>query len=160
MAGFLRDLRWWLSAAALALVLALALGRDASPALATHGCAGAGSPPGPFDIHAYEASDWRKLYGDSFTLAAYDALFPGDAYFGLPSIEQGPRSNRTIAVQRYIPPMLMKAIAWMESNWTQANNTVPYGGVGPVTLSHSCAYGITQIVSGMENATTFSVRSS
>ncbi|NIN67101.1 MAG: hypothetical protein GTO63_20880, partial [Anaerolineae bacterium] len=48
---------------------------------------------------------------------------------------------------------LLKAIAWIESSWAQADWSVPYGGIGPVLISSSCAYGIMQVLSGMENTT-------
>ena len=52
-----------------------------------------------------------------------------------------------------IPPVLLKAIAWIESGWAQASYDPPvqYGQVGPVLSSHDCGYGIMQVTSGMQN---------
>ncbi|HLB26578.1 MAG TPA: FG-GAP-like repeat-containing protein [Dehalococcoidia bacterium] len=123
------------------------------PAAATHGCAGAGSPTGPWSLTAFEAADWRTTYGRTLELAAFNRLFPELPSFALPSIETGPRSaGSTTAATPYVPPTLLKAIAWVESGWQMANSSVNYGETGPPLLSHSCGYGIMQIVSGMENA--------
>ena len=46
---------------------------------------------------------------------------------------------------------MLKAIAWIESTWAQADQSVPYGGVGPVLVSHDCGYGLMQVTSGMQN---------
>ena len=51
----------------------------------------------------------------------------------------------------FIPPVLLKAIAFMESGWAHADYSVPYGGVGPTLVSHDCGYGILQVTSGMQN---------
>ena len=138
---------------ALAAFSALAgLISPASPAAATHGCAAAGSPAGPFDLVAYEAADWRTTYGSTMGLAAFNRLFPEIPSFALPPIESGPRSSGSAStVTPYAPPTLLKAIAWVESGWQMAASTVNYGEIGPPLLSHSCAYGIMQIVTGMEN---------
>jgi hypothetical protein len=53
----------------------------------------------------------------------------------------------------YIPPTLLKAIAWIESSWAEAAYAVAYGSVGPALISHDCGYGIMQVTSGMENTT-------
>ena len=51
----------------------------------------------------------------------------------------------------YIPPTLLKAIAWLESSWVQADWAVLYGEVGPALVSHDCGYGIMQVTTGMQN---------
>ncbi|HJX61315.1 MAG TPA: transglycosylase SLT domain-containing protein [Dehalococcoidia bacterium] len=53
----------------------------------------------------------------------------------------------------YIPPTLLKAIAWIESGWAQAAYAVAYGSVGPALISHDCGYGIMQVTTGMQNTT-------
>jgi hypothetical protein len=53
----------------------------------------------------------------------------------------------------YIPPTLLKAIAWIESGWAQATYAVAYGSVGPALISHDCGYGIMQVTTGMQNTT-------
>jgi hypothetical protein len=53
----------------------------------------------------------------------------------------------------YIPPTILKAIGWVESSWSQAAFSVPYGGIGPALISRDCGYGIMQVTSGMQNTT-------
>jgi hypothetical protein len=53
----------------------------------------------------------------------------------------------------YIPPTVLKAIGWIESSWSQAAFSVPYGGIGPALVSRDCGYGIMQVTSGMQNTT-------
>jgi len=53
----------------------------------------------------------------------------------------------------YIPPTILKAIGWVESSWSQAAFSVPYGGIGPALVSRDCGYGIMQVTTGMENTT-------
>jgi len=56
-------------------------------------------------------------------------------------------------VEPYIPPTILKAIGWIESAWSQAAFSVPYGGIGPALISRDCGYGIMQVTSGMQNTT-------
>lgn len=143
----------WPLALAIAVVGSLALAPSPRPASATHGCAAAGSPAGPFDLVAYEAGDWRTIYRRTLEHGAFNQLFPELGSFALPSIETGPRSaGSSSIVGPYAPPVLLKAIAWIESAWQMASPSVDYGEVGPPLVSHSCAYGIMQILSGMQNA--------
>jgi len=53
----------------------------------------------------------------------------------------------------YIPPTILKAIGWIESTWSQAAFSVPYGGIGPALISRDCGYGIMQVTTGMQNTT-------
>jgi hypothetical protein len=141
-------------AVALAVVLAVTvlLASDPPSSQASYSCAG--SPNGPFDIQTYEAANWRTTYGRTFELAAFNRLFPDVSGFELPRLETGPRSAGSGQLgDSYIPPTLLKAIAWIESGWAQADWSVPYGGIGPPLTSSSCAYGIMQVLSGMENTT-------
>ncbi len=146
------------------LVLVVAAGSLAvapsppSTSHATHGCASAGSPAGPFDLLAYEAADWRTTYRKTLEFAAFNQLFPELSSFALPPVETGPRSaGSSSTVDPYAPPVLLKAIAWIESGswmkggWQMADASVDYGEVGPPLVSHSCAYGIMQVLSGMQN---------
>jgi hypothetical protein len=50
----------------------------------------------------------------------------------------------------YIPPTLLKAIAWIESGWRQATYSVQRGGHGATIVSRSCAYGVSQVLTGMQ----------
>ena len=56
-------------------------------------------------------------------------------------------------MEPYIPPTILKAIGWVESGWSQAALSVPYGAIGPALISHDCGYGIMQVTSGMQNTT-------
>ena len=138
------------------IVIAAAAGLAASPgtASAEHLCGNTGSPAGSFDILTYEASDWRTTYSQTIELASQDLLFPDIARFSLPQLETGSRSaGSSTLVDPSIPPFLLKAIAWIESSWIQADFSVPYGSIGPVLVSHDCGYGIMQVTSGMQNST-------
>ena len=56
------------------------------------------------------------------------------AYQGL---ETGPRDGRvsTLNPAIRIPPTVLKSIAWIEANWSNASGLVPFGGVGPTLVS-------------------------
>jgi len=123
-----------------------------APASADHLCGGTGSSAGPFDILTYEAASWRTTYSKAMELASKNRLFPDDARFRTPQMETGARSaGSSSLVNPDIPPTILKAIAWIESSWAQAAQSVPYGSVGPVLVSHDCGYGLTQVTSGMQN---------
>jgi hypothetical protein len=87
-------------------------------------------------------------------LAGYNWLFPDRPTFALPQLETGGREHGSgWTTGGYIPPVLLKSIAWIESGWAQASYDPPvqYGQIGPVLSSHDCGYGITQVTSGMQN---------
>lgn len=48
------------------------------------------------------------------------------------------------------PPTLVRALSYVESTWAMANWDTQRGKVGPVLTSSSCAYGIMQVLSGMQ----------
>ncbi len=122
------------------------------PILANHQCANTGSPFGPFEMEAYEAADYRTTYARTLELAGFNQLFPELPSFGLPRLESGQRTAGSgQSVEPLIPPVLLKAIASLESSWAQADYSVPYGAVGPVLASHDCGYGIMQVTTGMQN---------
>ena len=146
---------WALPLLALALLLAV---MDIAPqtARASHLCSATGSTAGPFPFEAYEAADYRNTYARSLELAGFNQLFPEHEGFALPRLESGDRSaGSTQTVDPYIPPVILKAIAWIESGWAQASYDplVQYGEVGPALISHDCGYGIMQVTSGMQNVT-------
>ncbi|MCH8814217.1 MAG: hypothetical protein IH957_03840 [Chloroflexi bacterium] len=125
-----------------------------SAAEANHLCGATGSPLGAFDMETYEAEDYGYVYAQAIELAGYNALFPDLEAFAVPSLGSGDReAGLDFPVDGYIPPVLLKAIATIESGWAQADWSVPYGAVGDVLASHDCGYGIMQITSGMQNAT-------
>jgi hypothetical protein len=97
---------------------------------------------------AYEADGQRTAYFAAMNAAAVDALFPGDPTFGLPQIEVGARANRTPG-PRQMPPSILRAIGWVESNLTMASRSVPFQSTGPALVSFDCGHGIMQITSGM-----------
>ena len=98
----------------------------------------------------YESLTYAQDYAYIMELAGYDLLFPGDNEFGRQALNQGPRNARGTG-SGYIPPALIKAIAFMESGWQMAGSTVPYGGTGNTLASGNgdCGYGIMQVTSGM-----------
>lgn len=115
---------------------------------AHHLCGNTGSPFGPFDLQTYEAGDYRTSYPRAMDLAGFNQLFPDRPSFALPALEG-------VQPWPYIPPVLLKSIAWIESGWSQGSYDplVKYGEVGPVLSSHDCGYGIMQVTSGMQNVT-------
>ena len=149
-------IRWsfiWKAVSLSAVVIALlAVAARPSPTQASHSCSATGSPLGPFDLEAYEATNWKTTYGRTFDLAGNNQLLHDKAAFALPKLERGSRAAGSGTLTGgYIPPALLKAIAWIESGWAMADYSVPYGGVGAPLLSHSCAYGVSQVLSGMQN---------
>ncbi len=141
----------------LALTLLVAVTASAPDTVhASHLCGATGSPAGPFNFEAYEAANYRYTYGRSLELAGFNQLFPEHESFALPRLETGDRAaGSTQTVDPYIPPVILKAIAWIESGWAQASYDplVQYGEVGPALISHDCGYGIMQVTSGMQNVT-------
>jgi len=117
---------------------------------------------GPFNFDTYEAENFVADYGRAIGLAVEGRAVPAPytiaagetinvAYQG---IESGPRNSRQVAsTNRRIPPSIYKSIAWIEANWQNAANTVPWGGAGPVLRSFDCGYGLGQVTTGMANST-------
>src|SRR5512143_184121 len=64
-------------------------------------------------------------------------------------MEQGTRASRSTAPQIYVPPTLLKAIAWIESDMAMGSSALPFGAIGPALVSFDCGYGIAQVTSGM-----------
>ncbi len=102
----------------------------------------------PFIPITYETLKDRRIYLDAIELAAFNMLFPGDAYFGLPDLAVGPRASRTVEPPK-VPPTLLKGVDWIESGITQAAVNVPFGSIGPALVSFDCGHGIAQVTSGM-----------
>ena len=50
----------------------------------------------------------------------------------------------------YVPPTLLRAIGWIESGWHQADWSTARGQTGPTLTSKACAYGMMQILTGMQ----------
>ena len=135
----------------LTLIAGLAV-RHPDPVEAGHLCGGTGSPFGPFDFQTYEDVNHKTTYARTIELAGFNQLFHDRVGFHQPFQEVGPRSAGSGQTQLpYIPPVLLKSIAWIESGWNQAAGSVPYGQVGPTLTSHDCGYGIMQVTSGMQN---------
>jgi hypothetical protein len=102
----------------------------------------------PFTPTTYEDLKDRRLFLDTIELAAFNFLFPGDAYFGIPDLEMGPRDARYAEPGR-IPPALLKAIAYVESSITQGAESVPYGSIGPALIAFDCGHGVAQVTTDM-----------
>ena len=134
------------------IAIAVLLAANPLPAEASHLCGNTGSPAGPFNLQTYEELDWKKTYGRTMELAGLNKLIREASGFKLQKLESGPRSSGSGAlVDPYIPPTILKAIAWIESSWIQADYSVPYGDVGPALVSHDCGYGLMQVTTGMQN---------
>jgi hypothetical protein len=97
----------------------------------------------------YETTQDRALYMKAMDLAGNDMLFPHDPFFSQPSMEIGARSSRTNSPNVYVPPTLLKAISWIESDTSQGAVALPFGAIGPALVSFDCGYGIAQVTSGM-----------
>ena len=81
----------------------------------------------------------QPSYGQTsatFNAAGFNALFPGQPYFGLQAMSTRAGSAPS---PPYIPPTLSKSIGWIESAWRQV-----HGSAAPL-ISTDCGYGITQI---------------
>lgn len=129
-----------LATLALALVaVAASLGAPTRRAL---GCAYS-TPP-----LTWEGPEDRGPYLKAMELAAYNMIAPGDPFFGFKTLEKGTRGSRS-TTDPEIPPVLLKAISWIESVTTQASSETPFEAVGPALQSFDCGYGIMQITSGM-----------
>lgn len=102
----------------------------------------------PFTPTTYEDLKDRRLFLDTIELAAFNMLFPGDEYFGLPDIELGTRDNRTTQPGR-VPSVLLKAIAYVESSITQNDASVPFGSIGPALIAFDCGHGVAQVTTEM-----------
>jgi hypothetical protein len=116
------------------------------------------APNRGFDFDTLELEQYQTGYATAIELAAAGKALPApytlstgervDASY--PGLETGPRTARTAATTaQRVPPTVFKAIAWIESNWANGSNSVPYGGVGPLLVSGDCGYGIAQVTSGM-----------
>jgi hypothetical protein len=135
-----RFLRPHLLLALLALLICGWLGRP--PVVQADTCAF------PFAPTSYEDLKNRKLFLETIDLAANNMLFPGDPYFGIPDLKVGPRNARKTQPGK-VPPVLLKAIGWIESSITQSAEAVPFGAIGPALISFDCGHGVTQVTTGM-----------
>lgn len=111
-----------------------------------------------FDFDTFELENYRVQYGQAIELAVAGKAVPApytlangetiDVHYQ--GLESGPRTARVPEnTALRIPPTVYKSIVWIESNYANANNAVPYGGVGPLLVSGDCGYGLGQITSGM-----------
>jgi hypothetical protein len=80
--------------------------------------------------------------------AAFGALTP-DPEYRIKELETQPDGDGG-PVAPYLPPTLLKAIGWIESGWRQASFSTGRGATGPTVTSSSCAYGLMQILTGMD----------
>ena len=102
----------------------------------------------PWTPNAYEGDTQRTLYNAAIDAASVNRLLPGDPFFALPAIERGVRAARTPGTP-FIPSTLLKSIAWVESNMTQAARAVAFDSAGPAQISFDCGHGIMQVTTGM-----------
>jgi hypothetical protein len=97
----------------------------------------------------YEGPQDRSGYLLGLELAGFNQIAPANPSFSISPEERGPRGNRSLAVYPYVPPKLLKSIAFIESNLWNASSSTPYRGVGPALVSFDCGHGLAQVTSGM-----------
>ncbi|MEX2446253.1 MAG: hypothetical protein WD734_02850 [Dehalococcoidia bacterium] len=102
----------------------------------------------PWQPDAYEADQARGRYNTAIEAASVNRLLPDDRFFALPATERGVRTDREEGAP-HIPPTLLKAIAWVESNMTMASRSVPFDAMGPALISFDCGHGLMQVTTGM-----------
>ncbi len=115
----------------------------------------------PFEFDTLEAYDNAGLYLAAIELAAEGEAVPdftppsgephGLDYPGLLKGSQSERVDQEPDKSLRIPPTLLKSVVWVESEFAHAHGDVPWGGVGQVSRSFDCGFGLGQITSGMEN---------
>ena len=112
--------------------------------------AGTGSNgPSCYDFQSYQPQTVEVA--DALNRAGVNALI-NDPSFQLAAAHYG-TGDPALTMPGYIPPTLLKAIAWVESNWSQAGRAVSRGSQGRTITSSACAYGLIQVYTGMENIT-------
>ncbi|MQC47469.1 MAG: hypothetical protein DWG77_00090 [Chloroflexi bacterium] len=134
-----RGRRW------LIVALALTVGAVLMPRTADQANACAFDPRRP---HAYEADQMRALYRLAYDAVSTNQLFTNDPFFSLPPIERGLRNSRADGPP-FIPSTLLKAIAWVESDMTMAQRSVPFNSIGEGLVSFDCGHGAMQVTTGM-----------
>jgi hypothetical protein len=77
-----------------------------------------------------------------------NANLHGDPALELPAEHSGPDASGTVQ-PGYVPPIVLRGIAWAESSWHQSSYDTPRGRSGPTLVSSGCAYGLMQMASGM-----------
>jgi len=125
----------------------LSLLRPAEAIAAPTSCPFGGGPA--FTLQSFEADRMRSLYLESQVLAAENSLFPNDEEFALPSLKKG--RDRLESFAAMMPPQLLHAISWIESDLNQVHIDDPYGQIGRALISPDCGYGIMQITSTIDN---------
>jgi hypothetical protein len=102
----------------------------------------------PFDTYQPQLAE----VNDALSRAGANAL-ADDPSFRLPdehtALDDGPAT-----MPGYIPPSVLKAISWFESGWRQATYSVSRGNRGRTITSSECAYGLVQVLTGMEHIST------
>jgi hypothetical protein len=107
--------------------------------------------PGPAKSSCYVFRSYQPTIADvstALSLASTNAL-TSDPSFQLSAIHISPDGGPQIAPP-YIPVTVLKAVGWIESSWRQATYAVPRGSSGVTITSSSCAYGLMQILTGMQ----------
>lgn len=85
---------------------------------------------------------------DALTRAALGTL-ESDPMFAMPPLRTGTDASSPVQPAS-IPPTLLRAVAWVETNWHQALYSTSRGTTGPTLTSSTCAYGVMQILTGMQ----------
>ena len=101
---------------------------------------------------AFERVRTREVYldeaGNALVRAAVGSAPLRHAGLGAAPLEVNPSGGETARAK--FPPTLVRAISYIESNWSMANYATARGKVGPVLTSSGCAYGMMQVLTGMQ----------
>lgn len=107
--------------------------------------------PGPAKASCYAFQAYQPTLDQvnaALDSAAANAV-SNDPTFLLGAIHIDPAGGPATAAP-YIPSTVLKAIAWIESSWRQASYSVPRGSNGVTITSSSCAFGLLQVLTGMQ----------
>ncbi len=107
--------------------------------------------PGPPKTSCYAFQSYQPTIAEvqaALEQAGNNALTV-DPTFELAAIHTDPSGGPATAPP-YIPSTVLKAIAWIESSWRQSAYSVQRGSNGVTITSSSCAFGVLQVLTGMQ----------
>lgn len=87
---------------------------------------------------------------DFLTRAGNGNLYSSEGYpWALSQVEKGNRTSGRPLVAPFVPPTILKAAAYVESSWRQADYDTARGVSGPILVSPDCGYGVMQITAAL-----------